>query len=262
MRFEEILTIITAVSGLIYLINFLYKKFNPESYAKQKKLWIVNEIVSLFPVLLIVFMLRSFLFEPFRIPTGSMKPTLLEGDFILVNKFSYGLRLPIIGTTLVPVSKPKTGDIVVFRHTEGKDLIKRVIGVPGDRVRYADKQLYLNGQPVPIEMLTVTQDHGIYTVESLEQLSKIQHDIYDYPQYNRNYRYDDVIVPANSYFVMGDNRSNSEDSRTWGFVREQDLLGKAIATWMSWNSEDDGRLLPIRWSRVGKSVYKYTNDKE
>lgn len=261
MRFEEILTILTATFGFVYLVNFLYKKFSPINYQKRKKLWIVSEIVSLFPVLLIVFMLRSFLFEPFRIPTGSMKPTLLEGDFILVNKYAYGLRFPISGTTLISVSKPKTGDIVVFRHTEGKDLIKRVIGVPGDRVRYADKQLYINGQVVPAEMLTVTQDHGIYTIESLEQLSKIKHDIYDYPQYNRVYRYDNVVVPPNSYFVMGDNRSNSEDSRTWGFVSEQDLLGKAVATWMSWDSNDK-RWLPIRWSRLGKSVYKYTNNKE
>lgn len=258
MRFEEILVILTLITGAIWLANIIYYKLKKKS-KPNKQSWLIENSKSFFPVLLIVLMLRSFLFEPFRIPTGSMKPTLLEGDFVLVNKFSYGVRLPVLGTTVIPISKPKTGDIVVFRHTEGKDLIKRVVGVPGDRVRYTHKQLYINDQPVPRNFIEITQDHGIYTVASVEHLNNVIHDIYDYPDVQRFYKYSDVIVPPNSYFVMGDNRSNSEDSRVWGFVRDQDLLGKAVATWMSWNSNSDDTI-PIRWARIGKSVYKYSNE--
>lgn len=262
MRFEEILVILTAVTGVICLLNYLYRKYKRLSKSTNKQTWIIETCKSFFPVLLIVLLLRSFLFEPFRIPSGSMKPTLLEGDFILVNKFSYGFRLPVIGFTLVPVAKPQTGDIVVFRHQSGKDLIKRVIGVPGDRIRYVNKQLYVNDVAVPNFVLTSTQDHGIYTIESKELLNNLAHGIYEYPDpiYNRQYRYSDVIVPADSYFVMGDNRNNSEDSRTWGFVRDKDLLGKAVATWMSWNSNDNS-MIPIRWSRVGRSIYTYADKK-
>jgi signal peptidase I len=259
MRFEEILVILTLLTGLIWLANIVYRKIKKLGKATGKQQWLIETSKSFFPVLLIVLVLRSFLFEPFRIPTGSMKPTLLEGDFVLVNKFSYGVRLPVLGTTLIPISKPKTGDIVVFRHTEGKDLIKRIIGVPGDRVRYQHKQLYINDKPVPHTFKDITQDHGIYTIDSVEHLNNIVHDIYDYPQYERHYIYSDVIVPPGSYFVMGDNRSNSEDSRTWGFLSDKDLLGKAIATWLSWNSNSDS-LIPIRWSRIGQSVYKYNEE--
>lgn len=258
MRFEEILVLLTAISGVVFILNYAYRRI--KKVPKNKKtFWLLDEVIALFPVLVIVLVLRSFLYEPFRIPTGSMKPTLLEGDFILVNKYSYGVRLPVLGTTLIPVSKPKTGDIVIFRHKDGKDLIKRVIGVPGDRIRYVNKQLYINDKLIPHTEIDTTQDHGMYTIESREYLDRIVHDIYDYPQLHRNYQYNNVIVPADSYFVMGDNRSNSEDSRVWGFVREKDLLGKAVATWMSWNSHSNQGLLPIRWSRIGKSVYQYTD---
>lgn len=251
MRFEEILVIGTVVTGLICLINYFLLK---------SKSWFIETCKSFLPVFVIVLVLRTALFEPFRIPTGSMKPTLLEGDFILVNKYAYGLRLPILGTKVVAVGTPKTGDIIVFRHTGGKDLIKRVVGVPGDHIMYAHKQLYINGVAVPNKELRITHDRGMYTVEGVEQLSTITHGIYDYPQIARRYAYNDVIVPEDSYFVMGDNRSNSEDGRVWGFVKDKDILGKAIITWMSWDSDSDAQLVPIRWSRLGKSIYKYSSD--
>lgn len=261
MRYEEILVLLILVTGTVYLLNFVYRKVKRLPAGTKSRYWIVNEIIAIFPVLILVMVLRSFMYEPFRIPTGSMKPTLLEGDFIIVNKYVYGLRLPVSGTVILPISKPKTGDIVVFRHTDGKDLIKRVVGVPGDRVRYADKQLYINGKIVPHTFVENTQDNGRFAVESQEHLGNILHDIFEYPQVPyRNYRYSDVIVPDDSYFVMGDNRSNSEDSRVWGFMRDKDLLGKAVATWISWDSNDQ-RVIPIRWSRFGKSVYQYA-DKE
>lgn len=255
MRYEEILVLATLVCGILYVADKLMKKKRKQA---KKQSWLITEMIALFPVLLLVLVLRSFLFEPFRIPTGSMKPTLLEGDFIVVNKYAYGLRLPVSGTVVLPISTPKTGDIIVFRHTDGKDLIKRVIGVPGDKIRYREKQLYINDQIVPHTFIEATQDHGVYTFESKETLGNVIHDIYDYPQTFRDYRFDDVVVPADSYFVMGDNRSNSEDSRVFGFVKDKYILGKATITWLSWDSTED-KILPIRWSRFGKSVYEYKN---
>ncbi len=258
MRFEEILVILTALTGIICLANYVYHKWRKQSIKGKKQNWIIEYSKSFFPVLILVLFLRTFLVEPFRIPTGSMKPTLVEGDFILVNKYQYGLRLPILGTKLVKIGAPNVGDIVVFRHRDGKDLIKRVVGVPGDHVQYFGKKLYINGQQVPTEEIGSAHDRGIFAIESREDLASIEHSIYVYPQVvGAIYPYNDVIVPPGSYFVLGDNRDNSEDGRYFGFVNEQDLLGKAFATWMSWDSESDNSLLPIRWSRIGKSVYTY-----
>ena len=243
MRFEEILVLMTLITGLVTLLGYFYKKLQSN--------WLVDTCKSFFPVFLLVLCLRSFLFEPFRIPTGSMKPTLVEGDFIIVNKFKYGLRLPILGTTLIPMSKPKVGDIVVFRHPD-QDLIKRVVGVPGDHIRYADKRLYINGKLVNIEKLQESSDRGIAAIESKEYLPGLEHNIYVYPHRdNMTYPYQDIVVPANSYFVLGDNRDNSQDGRFWGFVPEKDLLGKAVMTWMSWDND----ATDVRWDRIGKSVY-------
>ncbi len=251
MRFEEILVACTVFTGIVCLLNYFLLK---------NKGWLVETCKSFFPVFVIVLVLRSFIFEPFRIPTGSMKPTLLEGDFILVNKFAYGLRLPVWGATIVPLGKPKTGDIVVFRHTEGKDLIKRVIGLPGDHIQYLNRQLYINGVAVHNKEFATTQDHGMYTIESIESLNDLTHGIYDYPKVSIRYRYTDVIVPPDSYFVMGDSRSNSADSRYWGFLKDKDIMGKAVLTWMSWDSDMEIKNIPIRWSRIGKSIYKYSSE--
>jgi signal peptidase I len=259
MRFEEILVTLTAVTGAVVLVNYIYlKKFAPITNGSNvKQNWAIETCKSFFPVFLIVLVLRSFFFEAFRIPSGSMKPTLVEGDFIIVNKYTYGVRLPILGTQLIPLSKPKAGDIIVFRHTDGKDLIKRVVGVPGDHIQYKDKQLFINGEIVPTDFYQPTHDGHNPAVESTEHLNNIVHNIYVYPHIKRIYSYDDIVVPANSYFVLGDNRDNSEDGRYWGFVPDKDLLGKAVATWMSW----DGNNHDIRWSRIGRSVYTYASEK-
>lgn len=238
MRFEEILVIATIITGLVALI-FIRSK---------RKHYLVDLCKSFFPVLLIVLLLRSFLYEPFRIPSSSMKPTLLVGDFILVNKYKYGVRLPVLGTKLIPFDEPKTGDVIVFRGEDHKDLIKRVIGVPGDRISYIGKKLYINDKEVPTEFVKETHDQGIYAVEKIEQLPTLNHEIYIYPGLERNYPHSEVVVPAGSYFVMGDNRDNSEDSRFFGFVTDAQILGKAVATWMSWGDWE------IRWSRLGKKI--------
>lgn len=244
MRFEEILVTLTAVTGFVCLYAKIGKTTN--------KNWLIDTCKSFFPVFIIVLVLRSFLFEAFRIPTGSMKPTLLDGDFIIVNKYTYGVRLPILGTKLLPLGNPKVGDIIVFRHTDGKDLIKRVVGVPGDHIRYENKQLFINDKLMHTDFVQSTEDDNIPTLESIEHLQDVTHSIYIYPHRIIDYPYKDVVVPEGSYFVLGDNRDNSEDGRFWGFVRDKDLLGKALATWMSWDSQHND----IRWERLGKSMYE------
>ena len=207
---------------------------------------------SLFPVIVIVLVLRSFLVEPFRIPSGSMLPTLLVGDFILVNKFAYGIRLPVANAKIVEMGKPQRGDVVVFRYPADPslDYIKRVIGVPGDNIQYRNKQLFINGEPVPQQLLGVYSDRGHAVVERhSEQLGGVEHDIFlrsNYPVREGSW-----TVPADKYFVMGDNRDNSNDSRVWGFVPDENLVGKAFLIWMSWDADRWG----VEWDRIGEVIH-------
>lgn len=259
MDFSAMLTIGTAVTGAIWAIDALF--FKKKRLLKNHETQDTHEpklteyARSFFPILLIVLILRSFIAEPFRIPSGSMKPTLLEGDFILVNKFTYGLRLPVTGTKFVKMGAPKRGDILVFRFPKDTsiDFIKRVVGVPGDKISYKDKVLYLNGEAVAQEFNGKMTDVGVSgktRVVNLfkEMLPNKPHDIFVQPTDGKNL--DEVIVPEGKYFVMGDNRDNSEDSREWGFVPEELILGKAFFTWLSW----DGVSKDIRWSRIGHSI--------
>lgn len=216
----------------------------------------VEFCASFFPVILIVLVLRSFVVEPFRIPSGSMLPTLNIGDFILVNKFSYGLRLPVLHTRVVDLGEPQRGDVIVFRHPPDptKDYIKRVVGMPGDEIRYVNKRLYINDRRVETEF------NGNYSSSSVpefadaqnltEYLDGVDHQILIYPQ-RGSFREGRWEVPHGHYFVMGDNRDNSEDSRAWGFVPERHLVGKAFFIWMSW---DVSRGRPD-FSRIGKGIY-------
>jgi signal peptidase I len=255
-NFELILFYAVVISGLIALFDrfFLAKK---RQLAGNTKLPILSDYAySFFPVLLLVFLLRSFLYEPFRIPSGSLKPTLDIGDFILVNKFDYGIRLPVLHKKIYPIGELKRGDIVVFRFPANPsiDFIKRVIGLPGDRISYINKTLYINGQKAPQELVKNTSDiddNGIKidVTEKQENLAGIKHAIYqmqDHPNDNMA----DITVPPGMYFVMGDNRDNSGDSRYWGFVPDENIIGKAIYVWMSW----DGFKNRIRWQRIGKPI--------
>jgi len=216
---------------------------------------IVEYSRSLFPVILIVLILRSFLIEPFRIPSGSMMPTLLDGDFILVNKFTYGIRLPVLNKKIVDIGNPQRGDVMVFRYPNNPniDYIKRVVGLPGDKISYFNKQLYVNGT------LMGQVDEGTYDATGagitmagaklkLENLENVKHNILisnDRPIMNV-----ELTVESGQYFVMGDNRDNSNDSRFWGTVPEENLVGKAFMIWMNWDSTNDG----ITWNRLGKSI--------
>ncbi|HEX7386486.1 MAG TPA: signal peptidase I [Castellaniella sp.] len=229
------------------------------SQAYEKALrapWWVEYCVSFFPVILFVFVLRSFVVEPFRIPSGSMLPTLENGDMILVNKFEYGIRLPIIDKKVIPIGEPHRGDVVVFRYPvdPSVDYIKRVIGLPGDVVEYRNKTLTINGNLVPHDRDGdyFEPDRAAYVGEYREQLGAVTHEILlnsnapqdfvpitRFPDFqNCTYLSDGVRckVPAGHYFMMGDNRDNSLDSRYWGFVPDANIVGRAFFIWMNFGS--------------------------
>jgi signal peptidase I len=228
--------------------------------ARQKVLaqpWWLDWTAGLFPVILVVFLLRSFLFEPFKIPSGSMVPTLLVGDLILVNKFHYGVRLPVINTKIIPNNDPKRGDVMVFRYPVDTriDYIKRVVGIPGDEVAYLNQRLTINGKPVPTEPLGdyYDEDSLRYAPHFREHLGSVPHGILvdskRTPYYGPDpktfpmadacrYSAEGVVckVPAGHYFMMGDNRDNSQDSRFWGFVPDENIVGRAFFVWMNFGN--------------------------
>ena len=215
---------------------------------------IVEYAKSFFPVFLIVFVLRSFIVEPFRIPSNSMMPTLLTGDFILVNKFDYGIRLPVLDTKIVDLGLPQRGDVVVFRFPgdPSTPFIKRVVGIPGDRIAYYDKTLYVNGEPMEQSPLGRYVGIGSGAVMSgaslrLERIDDVEHQILVQPRAHAVEG--EIVVPEGHYFVLGDNRDNSRDSRYWGTVADDLLIGKAFRIWMNW---DFGH--GIDWKRIGKSI--------
>ena len=227
--------------------------------AREKLLmqpWWLDWTAGLFPVIVVVFLLRSFLFEPFKIPSGSMIPTLHVGDLILVNKFHYGVRLPVINTKLTDGNKVERGDVMVFRYPPkpSLDYIKRVVGVPGDEVAYLNKRLTINGQPVSTSAVPefFDEDAMRYFKQYEESLGAVKHrllndddrpafvpGVEDFP-YRENCRYsiEGVVckVPAGHYFMMGDNRDNSLDSRYWGFVPDRNIVGKAFFVWMNFGN--------------------------
>ena len=302
--FALILVILTFFTGIIWVIDKI--KWSAKRKEAQQKAQaqsttklddktlarafpenpIIENARSLFPVIAIVFVLRSFLYEPFQIPSGSMMPTLLIGDFILVEKFSYGVKEPVWQNKLIPVGEPKRGDVAVFKYPEDPrvDFIKRVVGLPGDHIVYKDKRLYLipacdsddcgNYKTVDISFegeQYFKDEHGDMGVY-LEKLGPVSHQIlinpmrqdqtaYYYQQSDiKTYEYE-WIVPEGHYFMMGDNRDNSKDSRYWGFVPEKNLVGKAVAKWISFEfyRSEDG-LLPtwvpskIRFDRIGAII--------
>lgn len=254
-NFELILFYATVITGLITLFDTLF--LARKRKADQKLPVLVDYGRSFFPVLLIVFLLRSFLFEPFRIPSGSLEPTLYAGDFIIVNKFDYGIRLPVLHFKLFGEDKkPERGDIMVFRWPPDPsyNFIKRVIGLPGDKISYVNKTLIVNGQKIPQEYLGIglAQDESgaeWKAEEKREDLLGIKHKIFiDTRKESRDYG--EITVPEGSYFVMGDNRDDSADSRFWGFVPDENIVGKAVLVWLSW----DGSNHNIRFNRMGKKI--------
>jgi len=258
LDFALILVVATFVTGLIWALDALVlKRFRiarAGDGAAVKEPILVEYAKSFFPVLLLVLLLRSFLFEPFRIPSGSMMPTLLEGDFIFVNKFVYGLRLPVINTKILELGEPERGDVVVFRLPSDPKVnyIKRVVGLPGDTVHYdqGTKQLTINGEKVPLEIIGPYPDDPSYLLAK-ERLGDVEHDVLlTRGALSRGGTYQ---VPKGHYFVMGDNRDNSRDSRFEGveFIPEFRLVGRAERIWMNWRSPSEGG---PQWSRIGKGI--------
>lgn len=251
MNFALILFVLLVVTGVLYAIDVAkYRKLRAPG--SKEPLW-VEWGAGFFPVILVVFVLRSFLFEPFKIPSGSMIPTLLVGDFILVNKFTYGIRLPVINKKIVDINSPQRGDVMVFRYPEDTslDYIKRVVGVPGDTVAYEHKRLTINGEPVPVKADGdyLHPERLYYSQQFIEKLGNVEHryltdadapafipDAGNFP-YRDHCKYNaaGVVckVPAGHYFMVGDNRDNSRDSRFWGFVPEENIVGKAVFIWLN-----------------------------
>lgn len=254
--FPFVLTMLVIISGIIALIDILF--FAKKRKISGKKQPIIFEYArSFFPILLLVWGIRSFLVQPYRVPTGSLEPTVLPGDFIVVNQFSYGLRLPVLNKKLVSIGEPKTGDIVLFRWPPNPSTIyvKRVIGVPGDHVIYKNKVLTINGKVMSQESLGSAFDFepGDPPIPSQlkeENLNGIKHKILLSNQDRKAPVYD-IVVPKNMYFMVGDNRDDSGDSRMWGFVPEANLVGKAFGIWMSWDSDKS----TVRWQRIGTPIH-------
>ncbi|MFY2509663.1 signal peptidase I [Vibrio pectenicida] len=291
--FSLILVIVTLVTGIVWVLEKLL--FAKKRYAQLatieeqtqeldaavtekvvKQPWWIENCVSIFPVIAVVLVLRSFIYEPFQIPSGSMKPTLLVGDFILVEKYAYGLKDPVWRNQLVEVGKPERGDVMVFKYPPQPsiDYIKRVVGLPGDLIRYSgDKQICIQkaGTSVcePVKLFNVEEsdfiDRGVQQIQMTEQLGSMAHNILVNPlarnpveQYYPRSGTTEWVVPQGQYFVMGDNRDNSADSRFWGFVPEANLVGKAVAIWISFEFErDTDSILPswiptgVRFNRIG-----------
>ncbi len=274
--FPAFLVLASVVTGGIWLLDALLfaprrrskaaASMQPDgTYSAYKEPVLVEYARSFFPVIFAVLILRSFIVEPFRIPSNSMMPTLLTGDFILVNKFSYGLRLPVLNAKVVDIGEPQRGDVVVFKFPldPKTDYIKRVIGLPGDEVSYRNKTVSVNGESMP--QLPIGDYTGVGSGQemtgarqALESLDGVKHVMLtrpaapDFPFGCRVLAGGPVTVPNGHYFVMGDNRDNSNDSRCWGFVPEENLVGKAFAIWMHWDGRRDG--LPIAWSRLGDGI--------
>ncbi|BBL35931.1 signal peptidase I [Nitrosomonas stercoris] len=262
MNFPLVLLTLLVFTGGVWLLDYLVLRHKRVSGDIEP--WWVEYPKSFFPIILIVFCLRSFLVEPFKIPSGSMIPTLLVGDFILVNKYTYGIRLPVANLKIIEMNEPKRGEVMVFRFPEDPsiDYIKRIVGVPGDTVAYRNKQLSINNVPIRLEpngdykyiedglVYVYTQrfkeymDESAYDILINEDMPNIQLiAVRDFPN-RENCTFDQTgfscTVPPGNYFTLGDNRDGSSDSRYWGFVPEENIVGKAFLIW--WNFSDLSRI--------------------
>lgn len=245
--FSLLLVLLVLFCGIVWALGVMLKKSDawPTEYAR-----------SFFPLLLLVLALRSFIFEPFKIPSGSMKPTLLIGDYILVNKFAYGVRLPVLHNKILDLGGPERGDVAVFRYPKEPNVnyIKRIVGLPGDHIAYRDKTLTVNGQVAAQTLIGDYDDPDQGSsaapkkLEKTELLGDVEHQILVTP--SSFDRVTDFTVPKGTYFAVGDNRDNSNDSRIWGPVPEENLVGKAFLVWMHFYWDNGG----FKWSRIGDPI--------
>lgn len=271
-NFETVLTFAVIIFGVIYLLDRMaFKKLRENrlaaalaegELADHQQVFLkgmpvlVDYSRSFFFVLLIVLAIRSWVLEPFRIPSGSLEPSLLTGDFILVDKFAYGIRLPVTNHVIIPTGDPKRGDIAVFHWPVNPkvDFIKRVVGVPGDKISYKNKVFYINGIEAKQNFVakdTYLLENGVDTVamRKSEDLLGVEHEIYNFPD-RPAFDFEDLVVPEGMYFMIGDNRDDSADSRFWGFVDEKYMVGRPLIVLLSWQKQDH----KVRWKRSGKKV--------
>jgi len=253
MNFELILVVGTLMTGVVWGLELLYRRvLRRDAGLPPSNNVLLENCRSFFPVLLLVVVVRSFFFEPFRIPSGSMIPTLLVGDFIFVNKFTYGVRLPVLHNKVVDINDPGRGDVMVFRFPADPSVnyIKRVIGLPGDTVEYRNRQLTINGEVMPLERGASERLRARRMPElAVEQLGEVTHEVM--LETWRPSREGRFVVPAGHYFMMGDNRDNSLDSRfpQVGFVPAGNIVGKAVRVWLSWDFPN-----APQWGRIGSEV--------
>lgn len=252
--FAVMLTLATLVTGVVWALDHWWLAPRRKAAAgpgeTPKPGWFVDFCVSFFPVIALVLVLRSFLVEPFRIPSGSMIPTLLVGDFILVNKFAYGLRDPVFHHKFFENGEPQRGDVAVFRWPVDPktDFIKRIVGLPGDRIEYRAKTLYVNGEPAVLSARGVFETAAGQIYRFDENLTGVEHAVIVNP--DRPSDDFEITVPEGQYFAMGDNRDGSMDSRSWGMVPEKNLVGRAFFIWMSW----DGDNTRVNFPRIGTRI--------
>jgi signal peptidase I len=245
--FAGFLLLLLVVTGLAWLLEVLVLRKNRKKDGKQP--WWIEYSISFFPVIVIVFVLRSFLVEPFKIPSGSMIPTLLIGDFILVNKYAYGIRLPVINRKVVEVGAPRRGDVMVFRFPDDPslDYIKRVVGLPGDRIEYRNKRVSVNGKALPVRQVEdyLTRERMQYARRYVENLDGVEHEILLEEDaqggalQQRTFPHSGNCIYNTSGLTCtvppGHDRDNSSDSRVWGFVPDQNIVGKAFFIWLNLN---------------------------
>lgn len=268
--FSFILLALTVFSGVVTLIDMIWQKRAAKLGEEPRKKLpaLVDYSKSFFPVLLIVLLLRSFLWQPYQVPTGSLEPTVVPGDLILVDQYAFGLKMPVWNKVLIPTTTLKRGDIAVFHYPVNTNLnfVKRIIGVPGDKISYVNKVLTINGKVMQQTRLKSgfdtepNQPSTAVTIYS-ENLDGVKHNIQINNRVPANNFYN-LVVPKGEYFMMGDNRDNSEDSRYWGFVPKADFIGKASVVFMSWDSNAHwfSSHFPfilrdkVRWGRIGNSL--------
>lgn len=269
--FPLFMLLILVLTGVIWLVDYLF--FQKKRSAGAEEPTAVEYAKSFFPVILIVFIIRSFMAEPFKIPSGSMMPTLLAGDYILVNKYIYGLRLPVLNTVFLDISQPKHGDVAVFHFPPNPkiDYIKRIIGLPGDRIQYINKRLTVNGQDLTVTHMddytykrkerrlvggeVIIEEVEVTAEQYIEKIATVEHELLIHPDSPKQYSFNAigqkflngevVTVPEDHYFAMGDNRDNSSDGRVWGFVPNQNLVGKAFFIWFNFD----------QFARIGNSIH-------
>lgn len=256
-NFLNILSLITICSGVICIIDIICRRIKKFSQAKKAKLpLLIDYARSFFPILLIVLIIRSFLFQPYLIPTGSLEPTIMPGDLILVNQYDYGLCIPLWNKKIVDISKPKRGQIALFRWPVNPKVtfVKRVVGLPGDHISYKNKVFYINGKEMSQKFikdtLEIRDDGKTWKAKEYEEvLDDMKHLIILRPD-RQSQDFKCFIVPKGQYLMIGDNRDDSDDSRSWGTVPLQNFIGRATLIWMSWDSQNHR----IRWEQIGNCL--------